>query len=205
MAWGLDPIYLNFQSVSVKTLDSGEVPAVAAAICDPEGWYARKLDIKTQTDCELLLKNSLKSYSRGTVHPLYYSINSEVAGITRLKKLDPGDRCLEIGGTWVAKKWQRSHVNTEVKLALLDYCFDQLSCMRVEFRIDEENTVSRVSIEQLGAVLEGCMRDRIIRPDGSTRNCLLFSIVSKEWPLVRARLMKRYESYKQRSVQRTSP
>ena len=38
----------------------------------------------------------------------------------------PAHKMIEIGGTWINQKFQRTSVNSETKYALLKYCFEVL-------------------------------------------------------------------------------
>ncbi len=47
---------------------------------------------------------------------------------------------------------------------------------------------SPAAIRKLGAQYEGTLRSQRIRPDGSYRDTVLFSIIEAEWPSVKAKL-----------------
>ena len=79
-------------------------------------------------------------------------------GSTRYGNVDLFNRRVEIGWTWVARPWQRSSVNTEAKLLLLEHAFEQLGCNRVEFKTDSLNEQSRGALLGIGAKEEGILR-----------------------------------------------
>jgi len=95
---------------------------------------------------------------------------------------------LEIGGTWYAPAFQRTGVNTESKYLLLGHAFEDLGCLRVQFRTDVRNLRSQKAIERLGAASEGVLRDHMILPDGTVRSSVIYSILKDEWPAVKANL-----------------
>ena len=97
---------------------------------------------------------------------------------------------VEIGGTWIVPRHQRTAVNSEAKLLQLTHCFDVLGCARVELKTDIRNERSRAAILRLGATQEGILRSHMRRADGSLRDSVLFSIVAGEWPSVRDRLQR---------------
>jgi len=107
-------------------------------------------------------------------------------------RLEPSNKSLEIGGTWVAPKWRKSFVNTEVKFLLLQYCFETLSAERVEFRVDGRNIESQRAVLRIGAKLEGRLRTRQLYPDGVARDGLLFSVIRPEWSNVKGNHCIRY-------------
>jgi RimJ/RimL family protein N-acetyltransferase len=95
---------------------------------------------------------------------------------------------VEIGATWLTPAVQRTPINTEAKYLLLEHAFDQLECIRVEFKTDARNARSRAALERIGATEEGTLRHHMIMPDGHLRDSVYFSILRTEWPEVRASL-----------------
>jgi RimJ/RimL family protein N-acetyltransferase len=116
---------------------------------------------------------------------------SRAVGSTRFHYVEPEQRRLEIGVTWIASAYQRTHVNTEAKFLQLWYAFEILGCRRVEFKADAENTKSRQAILRLGAKEEGYFRKHMIYPDGRNRDSVYFSIIDDDWAKTRAALLCR--------------
>jgi RimJ/RimL family protein N-acetyltransferase len=85
----------------------------------------------------------------------------------------------------------RTGVNLEAKLLLLDYAFDKLGLIRIEFHTDAHNARSRTSLERLGATLEGVLRAHQINRDGSLRNSAFYSILASEWQSLRTGIADR--------------
>ena len=98
---------------------------------------------------------------------------------------------MEIGYTWYAAAWQRTHVNTACKLLLLTHAFEQLGCQVVGFRTDNFNFASQKAIAALGARKDGVIRHHHARPDGSVRDSVMYSILVGEWPDVKKHLTTR--------------
>jgi RimJ/RimL family protein N-acetyltransferase len=105
---------------------------------------------------------------------------------------DPDE--IEIGGTWLAADAQRTAINTEAKLLLLGYAFEQLGVWRVAVCTDARNERSRTAILRLGASFEGVLRNHRLRyntPTPEARDTAVFSIIDSEWPAVKAGLAAR--------------
>src|SRR5438128_2072106 len=66
-----------------------------------------------------------------------------VIGSTRYLALRPEHRVLEIGWTWMHPTAWNTGANAEAKLLLLEHAFEQLGCMRVEFKTDARNEGAR--------------------------------------------------------------
>jgi RimJ/RimL family protein N-acetyltransferase len=115
----------------------------------------------------------------------------EVAGTTSFYQIDAGHRILSIGHTWIGKPWQRTPLNTESKLLLLRRAFDDLAANRVSLETDIRNEGSQRANERLGAHREGVLRAHRIRPDGTLRDTVVYSVTAAEWPDVAERLVTR--------------
>ncbi len=114
--------------------------------------------------------------------------SGRAVGMTTYMHIDPGNRRVEIGSTWYARSVQRTALNTEAKLLLLEHAFERLGCIAVEFRTHFLNRQSRRAIERLGAKMDGVLRSHSFAKDGTIRDTCVYSIVAGEWPAVRAHL-----------------
>ena len=103
----------------------------------------------------------------------------------------PEHKHLEIGWTWLHPDAWRTGANLEAKLLMLTCAFEELGCMRVEFRTDARNERSRAALEALPATLEGIFRKHMLMPGIGVRDSAFFSIVDDEWPAVRTNLERR--------------
>lgn len=105
-------------------------------------------------------------------------------GFTRLFNLNPLHRQCEIG-SWLHPDYWSTGINRAVKNLLLEYCFDELKTIRVQFRTDTRNIRSRMALEKLGAVYEGMLRCERILENGATRDAAFYSILENEWEQIR--------------------
>jgi RimJ/RimL family protein N-acetyltransferase len=115
----------------------------------------------------------------------------QIVGSTRYHDIVAEADRVEIGWTWYAKRWQKSHVNTACKLLLLAHAFDKLGCKVVGLRTDNFNFNSQKAIEALGAKKDGVIRHHWPRRDGTVRDTVMYSILATEWPDVRKHLSSR--------------
>ncbi|MDQ2706264.1 MAG: GNAT family N-acetyltransferase [Actinomycetota bacterium] len=104
-------------------------------------------------------------------------------------------RAIEIGFTWLAASAQGSGVNTEAKLLLMNYAFENLRVARVDLKTDARNQRSRCAIEGLGATFEGVLRSWSMSwapGEGHLlRDSAMYSVVASEWGTVKNRLAGR--------------
>src|SRR6185312_8395443 len=73
----------------------------------------------------------------------------EVAGTTSYHDVEPHNRGLCIGHTWIGTRWQRTGLNAEAKLLLLERAFDELGAIRVAWMTHHRNEQSQRAIERL--------------------------------------------------------
>lgn len=164
---------------------------VLAAASDGELWKLEVTNVPSADNLDEYIDTALRGRDEGTVIPFVTKVDDRVIGSTRFWKLDQKNRKVEIGHTWIASSWQRSFVNTEAKMLMLQYAFETLNLIRVQFTTDELNHKSRSAILRLGAVEEGLIRYERIMPNGRKRNSVRFSIIDEEWPDVKTRLLDR--------------
>ena len=97
---------------------------------------------------------------------------------------------MRLGYTWYSQSVQRTAVNTECKLLLLQHCFETLNCIAVEFCTHFMNHKSREAILRLGAKQDGILRNHMI-VNGVYRDTVVFSIIESEWPTVKMHLQEK--------------
>ncbi len=100
----------------------------------------------------------------------------------------PNPDAVEIGWTWLTKDVQRTGINTEVKLLMLELAFETWGVHRVTLKTDARNMRSRNAIERLGANFDGILRAAVPASDGGIRDSAYFSILASEWSEVKTRL-----------------
>ncbi len=132
----------------------------------------------------------LNRQARGEVLPfaIVEQATGRAIGSTRYLDISEHDRHVEIGGTWLGRAYWRTPLNTECKYLLLKHAFEDLDCIRVQFKTDLRNVRSQRAIERLGAVREGILRKAMIVKEDYARSSVYYSILDDEWPVVKARL-----------------
>ncbi|MGB0411004.1 MAG: GNAT family N-acetyltransferase [Pikeienuella sp.] len=141
------------------------------------------------------IERRLALQATGTMLPfaIIDQASGRAVGMTTYMNIDAPNRRVEIGSTWYRKSVQRSSLNTECKLLLLQYAFETLDCICVELRTHFVNVQSRRAIERLGAKLDGILRAHMILANGTIRDTAVYSIIAPEWPTVKANLQWRLE------------
>lgn len=115
----------------------------------------------------------------------------EVIGSTSYCLIQPENRVVEIGWTFLTPSRWRTGANTEAKLLMLRHAFETLGCQRVQIVTDARNERSRAAIASLPAQFQGIHRDDRLLRDGTRRSSAFYSIVDSEWPGVERALSER--------------
>jgi RimJ/RimL family protein N-acetyltransferase len=149
-----------------------------------------------EVDWDEWFAHALRMLERGEEAP-FATLDAEsgrVIGSTRYLTLRRRDRGVEIGWTWLAPSAWRTGANVEAKLLMLAHAFDDLGCLRVEFKTHASNERSRTALAALPAQLEGVHRKHMVVPGLGVRDSAYYSIVDDEWPDVRANLERRLKT-----------
>lgn len=184
------PAVLEGRHVRLEPLREDHLATLAVVGLDPELWRWIPAPVRTSEEMAAYIATALREQAQGVSLPfaLVDQQTGQPIGSTRYANIDRTHRRVEIGWTWVARKWQRTAINTEAKYLLLKHAFETLRCIRVELKTDSLNERSRVAILRIGAREEGVFRNHMITASGRIRHTVYFSIVDSEWPVVKARL-----------------
>lgn len=190
-------ITLSSHRIRLRILTIEDSKDLVNAASDGELWNLPFTVVPSAETVNDYIQHALQGYQAGTVLPFVVEdiATGKIIGSTRFWKIDRKNLKLEIGSTWYSKSWQRTYANTEAKYLLLQYAFEELNCVRVQFTTDVLNEKSQNAILRLGAQKEGVVRNERIMPDGRKRNSVRFSIIDEEWPSIKDNLIKKLNCY----------
>jgi N-acetyltransferase len=191
------PVTLEGHGVRLEPMQREHLASLEKAAADGELWRLWFTSVPQPGQTDSYIAQALAGLEAGHMLPFVVRelASGAIAGSTRYHDIiKPADR-VEIGYTWYAKRWQKSHVNTACKLLLLRHAFDDLACKVVGLRTDNFNFTSQRAIEALGAKKDGVIRHHWPRRDGTVRDTVMYSILLSEWPDVRRHLESRLEKH----------
>jgi RimJ/RimL family protein N-acetyltransferase len=185
-----EPVALEGHGVRLEPLAPSHRDALVAAASDGELWRLWFTSVPAPSEAEAYIEAALAGQRAG--HMLPWAVrelgSGDVVGSTRLHDIVTSIDRVEIGYTWYAARWQRSHVNTACKLLLFSHAFDTLGCAVVGLRTDAFNHASQRAIAALGAKKDGVIRHSAARRDGTVRDTVIYSVLAAEWSDVRRHL-----------------
>lgn len=187
------PITLEGHGLRLEPLTAEYVDDLRAAVTDGRLWELWFTRVPEPDNVSGYVTEALNGQAAGHMLPwVVRELGTDtIIGSTRYHDILPDIDRVEIGYTWYAKRWQRTHVNTSCKFLLFEHAFDRLGCQVVGLRTDNFNFTSQRAIERLGAKKDGVIRHYGARRDGSVRDTVIYSVLKQEWPDVRRHLMLR--------------
>jgi N-acetyltransferase len=189
----ISPVTLQSGGIRLEPLSHDHHTALATAAADGKLWELWFTAVPKPEETAAYIAAALEGQQAGHMLPwvVREMSSDKIIGSTRYHDIVAQIDRVEIGYTWYAKSWQRSHVNTTCKLILLTHAFETLGCKCVGLRTDNFNFASQRAIEALGAKKDGVLRHHWVRRDGTVRDSVMYSILSSEWPDVKRHLQLR--------------
>ncbi len=186
----IQQVTLEGHYVRLELLSHSHVEQLCEIGLDEELWKWTTTVMKNSENMKQYLDTAMKWRTEGTALPfaIIEKSSNKAIGSTRYANIDKANRRLEIGWTWIGRKWQRTFMNTETKYLLLTHAFETLGCIRVEFKTDSLNEQSRKALLRIGAKEEGIFRNHMITPSGRFRHSVYYSIIDSEWNEVKKHL-----------------
>ncbi len=182
------PTLLKNEIVALYPLAPEHFSGLLAQAQEQEIWrYFRAGSLADPQRLQAWIDQALLARQRGQDYPFVIldQASGRIAGSTRFREIDAANRSLEIGGTWLGKDFRGTAINRNAKFLLLQFAFESLGVIRVQFRTDLRNVRSQSAIIKVGALREGVFRKDFIYDDGYQRSTVFYSITDEDWPRVR--------------------
>jgi len=196
----LQPVTLEGHGVRLEPMEATHAGELRDAASDGNLWELWFTAVPEPEKVDAYIASALEGQKAGHMWPWVVRevTTGRIVGSTRYHDIVATIDRVEIGYTWYAKSWQRTHVNTACKLLLFQHAFDSLGCAVVGLRTDNFNFASQRAIERLGAKKDGVIRHHQARRDGSARDSMMYSVLMPEWPDVKRHLLLRLARHEDR-------
>lgn len=183
----LNPLTLSYKEVTLEPLTMVHAKGLSEACQDGKLWTIEVTSVPTPESVIDYIQLA-DSMNNRLAFAVIDHISGRVIGSTSYHDVLPNAKRLEIGYTWYAQSFWRTHVNTVCKLMLLTHAFETLGYQTVGWRTDGENEQSQKAIERLGAKKDGVIRGNRVRRNGIIADTVMYSMVADEWPDAKAKL-----------------
>src|SRR4030095_15689074 len=121
----VQPTTLEGYGMRLEPLEPDHAPALASACSDGRLWELWFTSVPEPGKVDAYIATALDGQAKGHMLPwVVRELESNtIVGTTRYHDIVKEIDRVEIGWTWYAKRWQRSHVNTSCKLLLFEHAF----------------------------------------------------------------------------------
>jgi len=188
------PLTMELNGVRLEPLAPQHADGLRAAASDGELWTLRVTSVPEPDDVDAYIARAIEMRPSRFAFAVIDIASGTVIGTTSYHDVTPAIARTEVGYTWYARSYQRSHVNTSCKIMMLTHAFETLGCALVGLRTDNYNHASQAAIERLGAKRDGVLRHHALRRDGTVRDTVMYSITRGEWPEIKAHLWYKLET-----------
>lgn len=178
-----DKLILEDDRVLLRPLVAADVELlIPFSEGEPNLWTYSLLPADGRDNLEKYVSIALEKRKIGDSYPfvVYDKISGNIAGTTRFYDIQPVHSTLQLGYTWYGKDFQGTGLNKHCKYLMLQFAFEQLGALRVEFRADAANDRSIAAMKSIGCTVEGILRNNCASTTGR-RDSIVLSILHTEW------------------------
>jgi RimJ/RimL family protein N-acetyltransferase len=178
---------LETSKVILRPLAENDFDALLALAQDKEMWSYFTLNLSDPTQLQKWIDTAFKDKAADTrrAFTIIEKSSGEVAGSMSLMNISRHDLRLEIGGSWLGKKFRGTGVNLHSKYSMIRYSFEELQFERVEFKTDVLNERARKGLLKIGGTEEGVLRSHMTMWNNRRRSSIYYSILKNEWPALK--------------------
>jgi RimJ/RimL family protein N-acetyltransferase len=150
---------------------------------EPDTWKYSPSMIAGAENFRKHYEDAIKARAEKKEYPfiVFDKRNKKYAGSTRFYDIQIHNQTLQLGYTWYGKDFQSTGLNKHCKYLLLDFAFEQMEMVRVEFRAHAGNERSIAAMKSIGCTVEGTMRRLVPMSSGGRRDTIVLSILKEEW------------------------
>jgi RimJ/RimL family protein N-acetyltransferase len=171
---------LESERILLRPLQREDLPALLEMTQDPALWTYFTHDLSTLAGLEAWAAGHFSGDRLQFV--VIDKATQQVLGSTGFGNYFPRDQRIEIGWTWLGKAFQGTGINAQMKSLMLQYAFEELEMLRVEFKTDVLNLPARQALLRLGATEEGILRSHTLMTQGRRRDTIYYSFLKgEEW------------------------
>ncbi len=175
---------LENERVLLRPLQASDVPHLLPfALDEPEIWHYSLVSGAGKEGIERYVYAALAGRQAQIEYPfiVFDKQTQRYVGSTRFYDIQLAHQTLQLGYTWYGKNFQGTGLNKHCKFLLLQFAFEQMDMVRVEFRADENNARSIQAMKNIGCTVEGFLRRNVSRENGTRRTSIILSILQDEW------------------------
>ena len=169
--------------ILLRPVEPGDINGFRKIFSDDGIWDYTVTKYSTGEEIEKFVSDAIynKQNSIRYTFTVIDKISREIAASSSYGNLAMEDKCVEIGWSYVGKKFWGSHINPHMKYHMLRYAFEEMGMNRVEFKTDDANPRSGRALLKIGCKKEGILRSKNLLHNGRMRDTAYYSILANEW------------------------
>jgi ribosomal-protein-alanine N-acetyltransferase len=184
--WPAEVPTLSHGLITLRPLMESDIPEIYASCQDPVIPKFTRIPFEySMANAEFFVREKTpKSLAEKT--ELAFAIefgngtNKEFAGVISFHSMDLPDLVAELG-YWIRSDVRGKGIGTTAARMLTNFGFESMGFERVEALVDVENVASKKLLLAAGYSLEGILRKKSRRYDGSHIDMALYSVIRDEW------------------------
>ena len=176
-------ISLENNNVLLRPMKSEDLYDFQKLTTDKSMWTYFTSDLSNNSELAKWVDSAIKTNTKKTRLAFTIILKPEniVIGSTSFGNFSDKDKRIEIGWTWLGKEYQGKGLNDQIKYLMLQYCFEKIEIIRVEFKTDVLNSPARKALNRIGAIEEGILRSHALMINDRRRDTIYYSILKTDW------------------------
>ena len=178
-----DHLPLLTERLRMRPLHGGDAEALFAIFSDPRVmryWSTEAWTSFEQAHAMIALDEAGMASGEHLRLGLVRNGDAALLGTCSMFRIDRACRRAEIGYALASTAWGQGYMHEGLR-RLVDYGFHELGLNRIEADIDPRNGSSARSLERLGFVREGLLRERWIVGQ-EVSDSALYGLLRRDWP-----------------------
>jgi RimJ/RimL family protein N-acetyltransferase len=174
--------------IDLELLDDQHIQGLSQVVSHEKLWQHEQTFIPTPELIPIYITRSLRGNDKGIEIPfaIMDKQTHKVVGSIKLQNIHHDSA--EIGSTFIDTQHQKTAVNSEAKLMLLQHAFEALRLHHIDFIVHKDNHASQTSLEHLGIRTYRCFSHLKTMPEWENDEYLSYIITAKEWESVKENL-----------------
>lgn len=174
---------IHTEKVILRPMKIDDFEEMKSLTTDPKMWYYFTADLSNEVTLKKWIETAISDLKKYKALPftIIDTRNENIIGTTRIGNISELNKRVEIGWTWISKKYQGTGINRHVKKLLFEYLFKETDTLRIEFKTDILNIPAKKGMEKVGLVKEGVLRSHTLMTNNRRRDTLYYSILKDEW------------------------
>lgn len=174
---------IHTDKILLRPIQLEDFDKMKSLTTDSKMWYYFTADLSDEFTLKEWINTAVSELKQHIALPLTIiePATKNIIGTTRIGNISEINKRVEIGWTWIAKEYQGTGVNGYVKKLLFNYLFSETETLRIEFKTDILNIPAKKTMEKVGLVKEGVLRNHTLMTNNRRRDTLYYSILKGEW------------------------